>query len=146
MSTPNFKSYIKAVYERCLGCQLYHPEIWLSWAKFELDFSGVHEARTIYREAIDIVPKVALLRIAFAELEERQQNYDSTREILRSAFAQVPSGLTFALYQRFVRRRDGISAARKLFSDTFALRQEKKIGNEVRKFFPLKPPKKIIFE
>lgn len=131
LAPQNFKSNMKAIYEKCLSCHLFHPEIWLSIAKFELDFSGILEARTVYREAIDIIPKVALIRIAFAELEERQRNYDSTKEILKAAFNQVPSGLTFALYQRFIRRREGILAARKLFGDSLPLRQDKKIGHEV---------------
>jgi hypothetical protein len=38
----------------------------------------------------------------------------------------------FAVKQRFIRRRDGIVAARQFFSDTLPMRLDKKLGYEVR--------------
>lgn len=80
---------IRMVYDQCLCCFRYNPEIWLSLAQFErevasraadgtsivapdaaADDKAVASARAVYVEAIDANPSVMLLRSALAELEE----------------------------------------------------------------------------
>lgn len=95
MSGPDYlnpESYapmIRMVYDQCLCCFRYNPEIWLSLAQFERDLPGraadgtgvaapsaeavdkaVAAARLVYLEAVDANPSVTLLRSALAELEE----------------------------------------------------------------------------
>jgi tetratricopeptide (TPR) repeat protein len=120
------------IYEQCLSCFTRHPEIWISFANYELEVSGILAARAIYHEAIDMIPKSALLRFAYAEIEEKQGNYDQAEQVIRAAFTNIPSGFTFSVLQRYIRRRDGKQAARKLFSDTYVLRQDKNLAFEVR--------------
>jgi hypothetical protein len=74
---------------------------------------------------------VALLRLAYAELEEKLGNLDLANDILRGCFQAIPAGFTFSVLQRFVRRREGVTAARKLFSETLPLRQDKALAFEV---------------
>ncbi len=48
---------------------------------------------------------------------------DAAKEVLRVTFEQNPGGATFAMFQRFLRRNLGITAARRVFSETHAMRQ-----------------------
>lgn len=119
------------IYDQCISCFLRHPEIWINLANFELESSGPSEARAIFREAIEHIPKIVMLRLAFAEFEEKLGNNDAVYDILMKAFHQIPCGFTFSVLQRFIRRREGVSAARKLFSETYLLRQDKALAFEV---------------
>jgi len=127
---------LQMVYDQCLCCLRFHPEIWLSLAKFKIKegggLKGMAAARTVMNEAISVLPGVALLRVAYSEFEEQWGSPDTARKILDEAFAQLPCGLLFAVKQRFIRRRDGIVAARQFFSDTLPMRLDKKLGYEVR--------------
>lgn len=116
---------------------MHHPEVWISIAKFEFHNDGVSKARSVYHDAIEIIPKVSFLRICLAELEERYGFIENAKEVLKAAFHDISGGFTFMVYQRFIRRKEGANAARKVFSDTLHLRQQdKKIGLEVPlKFF-----------
>jgi hypothetical protein len=132
LPTPQFVASVRMIFDQCLCCLMYHPEVWLSYSRFEAQQNaGIIEARTILRDSISIIPKASFLRIALAELEEQQGNFDAAREVLRSAFQSLPSGFTFSVLQRFIRRRDGMHAARKCFSETAQLRRDKKLGSEV---------------
>ena len=101
-------------------------------ARFEMYFcNNSMQARTVYRNAIDTIPSIAYLRIALSELEESQKKVSDAKETLRLAFEKIPSGLTFAVYQRFLRRYEGMDEARKLFSETHFLRSDHTLGMEV---------------
>ncbi len=77
-------------------------------------------------------PKVAMLRISLAELEEMQENYDNAKETYKTMFNSIPCGFTFGVLQRYIRRKDGINEARNFFNETFSLRQQdKKLAYEV---------------
>ena len=130
------KAYMRMIYDQCLCCLRLHPEVWMGLARFEAaQTSGVddriNEARNVYREAIEIIPNVSFLHISYAEFEEINKNIDTAREILRSFFDKMPSAFTFAVYQRFVRRHDGLLAARKLFNDTLPQRLDNNFGFEI---------------
>jgi hypothetical protein len=47
---------------------------------------------------------------------------DAAKEVLRVTFEQNPSGATFSMFQRFIRRTLGIAAARRMFSETHSMR------------------------
>lgn len=135
LSSENLKGAMQMVYEQCLCCMRFHPEVWLSLAKFKMGVGqagSIEEARAVFDEAIETLPNVAFLRIAYSEVEEHHGSMDKARDILDAAFGHLPSGLTFSVLQRFTRRRDGIVAARKFFSDTLPMRIDKKLGYEVR--------------
>lgn len=92
---------------------------------------GLAEAKAVLREALDCNAQVASLRIALAELEEEGGDVDAAKDTLRAAFAAMPSGFTFSVMQRLVRRTEGIVAARKCFSDTMSLRCDGSLDHEV---------------
>lgn len=124
LNTDQHNTMMKLVFEQCLCCMLHHPEVWMTYARFQQQLGGVTEARRVYREAIETVPEVVSLRLALAELEECQGSKDMSRMILKTAFDKIPCGFSFSALQRYIRRRDGISGARKLFSDTIVIRKD----------------------
>jgi hypothetical protein len=134
LSTDIHRQYIEMIYDQCLCCFSLHPEIWMGLARFHNQYSGLSEARNVYREAIEALPDSLFLRISFSELEESCKNIELAKEILYNAFDKIPCSLTFSVLQRFIRRNDGVMTARKLFSDTLSLRNEYNLGLEVMKF------------
>jgi len=96
--------------------------------------AGPADARAVFRDAVEVIPDVALLRVAFSEFEERLGNLEAARSLLKATFQQLPSAFSFSSFQRFVRRQDGKVAARCCFSDTASLRQEQVLNYEV---FPI---------
>lgn len=148
LSPEAFKSAMQMLYDQCLCCMRFHPEVWLSLAWFHASVggggvgartsaiggksSGIVEARAVLNEAIETIPASALLRVSFSEIEEQHGSIDNARKILNVAFDHMPNGFVFAVRQRFIRRRDGLVAGRKCFSDTLSMRLDKKIGFEVR--------------
>jgi len=143
LSPDAFKSAMQLAYEQCLCCMRFHPEVWISLAKFKVagvagsgssrqrGGEGVSEARKVLIEAIETLPNVALLRVAYSEIEEHYGSVDNARKILDSAFEALPCGLLFAVRQRFIRRREGLLVARQCFSETLAMRLDKRLGYEV---------------
>ena len=131
------KQLMTLVFEQCLCCFRHHPEVWLSYCKYtrsylkELHHANVLILRGMYREAIGTIPYCALLRIAWAEMEEEAGNMEISRDILRVCYEFVPSALTFSVLQRHIRRKEGKTAARKCFSETLPLRLERKLPIEV---------------
>ena len=126
-------SMMKMIYEMCLCCFRHHAEVWLSYANYlsSNDDGSMEEAKGVLREAVDTIPSVTILRFALAEMEELSGSVEGARSVLMAAYEQHPSGLSFGIFQRFVRRHDGFIAARKLFSDTQHLRQEKRVGFDI---------------
>ena len=114
---------MKFIFGQCLCCLLHHTEVWMTYAKFRQTTDGIVDARNIYMEAIEIIPDVVSLRLALAELEESNGNDESSKIVLKIAYERIPCAFTFSALQRFIRRRDGVTAARKLFSDTLAIRK-----------------------
>lgn len=66
-----------------------------------------------------------------AEFEEQHSSIDNATNVLRTAFETVPCAFTFAALQRLIRRKDGKIAARKLFSETMAMRADGTLGYDV---------------
>ena len=124
LSTEQHQAFMKMIYEQCLCCLLFHPEVWMGYARLQQESEGAAIARQVYQEAIEIVPDIVALRVALAELEEAEGNNDAAKAALKAAFDKLPSAFTFATLQRFVRRKETIAAARKIFTDTLLLRRD----------------------
>ena len=124
LGTDQHNSLMNFVFEQCLCSLMHHTEVWMTYAKFRQTIDGIVEARNVYSEAINIIPDVVSLRLALAELEECNGNTESTKIVLRTAFERIPCAFTFSALQRFIRRREGVTAGRKLFSDTLAVRKD----------------------
>ena len=96
------------------------------------------ESKNILAQAIQILPHIAILRIALAEYDEKAyyfiltHNTNSTtttsmaeksidnissgkllvaKNILKETYEELPSSLTFSVYQKFIRRHEGECSA-----------------------------------
>ena len=114
------RDYMLMLYDRCLCCFRQHPEVWISLAQYEQRTRGVSEARVVFREAMEVLPGSETLRVANADMEEQHGTLDNAKEILKTAFASLPSSFIFAAYQAFLRRNEGVAAARRAFSEYIA--------------------------
>ncbi len=111
--TPDIhRNMMLMLFDQCLCCFLFHPEVWISLAKFT---TGYTEISAVYKSAIEIIPNSVYLRIALSEHEEINNKLNDAKETLKVAFEKMPSAVTFSVYQKFVRRHESIDAARKLF-------------------------------
>jgi len=125
------RQFFDFLFDRFLACFFLHPEAWMMLSRCELTFFSAVNARNALKEAILVIPNTPTLWLALSELEEKNGDVESAADILRLCFEQIPNSFTFSLLQKFIRRRDGKVAARKLFSDTILLRDEGVLGLEV---------------
>ncbi len=137
--TSAFQKNMCCHFEQCLAALGRHPEIWLAYAKFwafdsasPTDVGGkaalVSAAQEIYARAIEEIPHSVLLRLASAELEETEGSPTAARRLYERAFRDLPGATTFSAYQRYLRRTMGMLAARRLFTEAVAERDDKKQG------------------
>ena len=146
---------MRCTYERALCCLRHHPEIWTAYAKYELGpavplmstgarvdkaapsratpstIEPSRIAKSILKEGIECNKNSCLLRFALAELEEEMGCMDDVLVTLREAVSEIPCGLTFSVYERFVRRTQGITSARRCLSETIELRADGSFNHEV---------------
>ncbi len=88
--------------------------------------------RKIYKDAMKYLPNSSLLRIALAEYEENiSENPIIATSIYKETFDLLPSGLSFHVYLKHLRRYYGIITARKFFSSTYNMRNDFKMGYEI---------------
>ena len=69
---------------------------------------------------MEVIPWSELLRVANADMEEQHGTLENARELLRASFASMSTSFVFSAYQAFLRRNDGIVAARRAFSEYIA--------------------------
>jgi hypothetical protein len=131
MPVESHRSMMNMLFDRCLCCFRYHGEVWISRSRYEQSVTGAVEARNILREAVEVNPEQCILRVALAELEEQCGNLEAAHAVYRSAFDSYPTPYIFAVFQRFLRRRNGKIAARNLFAETAQLRLSGLLGHEV---------------
>lgn len=118
------RQFLLVAHDQFLSCFRLHPEAWVAHAHFGLAALGADAALATLREAVEVLPASELVRIALADAEEERGCAEGAREVLRAALRALPSGLMFAAYQRFLRRVDGVVAARRLFSECLAQGRE----------------------
>ena len=121
-------NHMQLVFDQCLCVLRFYPEIWLSYADYlytsRSGVSAADSARAILNEAIEVLPQAACLHVAIAELEEREEKIEDARHSLNNLFLKQPSAFSFSVLQRFIRRIDGVQAARDLFQSTFTARMD----------------------
>lgn len=87
-------------------------------------------ARTT-QNAVEVLPDSGMIRLFYAEFEERLDNLTGAENILRSFFQSFPSAISFNMLERFLWRTAGKIAARKFFSSTLQLRKSGQLSYHV---------------
>ncbi|XP_020086352.1 cleavage stimulation factor subunit 77 isoform X3 [Ananas comosus] len=106
-------------YEQCLMYLYHYPDIWYDYATWHAKTGSVDSAVKVFQRALKALPDSELLRYAYAELEESRGAIQSAKKIYESLLANSVNvtSLTHIQFIRFLRRTEGIEAAKKYFLD-----------------------------
>lgn len=130
LSEVSLRAVMDFTFDKLLSNFFFYPEVWIMASKYQSQYYSKDDARNILNEGLNHIPNVPTLWMALAQFEEECGNYNSALDVLRGCFERNPSSFSFALLQQYVRRKEGKNAARRLFSDTVALREEGILGIE----------------
>ncbi|KAM0883965.1 hypothetical protein ACQ4PT_031294 [Festuca glaucescens] len=108
---------ITFTYEQCLMYLYHHPDVWYDYATWHAKNGSTDSAIKIFQRAVKALPGSEVLKYAFAELEESIGAIQPAKTIYESLVAENASMTSLAHIQfiRFLRRTEGIEAARKYF-------------------------------
>ncbi|KAI3893352.1 hypothetical protein MKW92_012288 [Papaver armeniacum] len=106
-------------YEQCLMYLYYYPDVWYDYATWHADNGSMDLAVKVYQKALKVLPDSELLKYAYAELEESRGEIQPAKKIYESLLGDGvnASALAHIQFIRFLRRTEGIEAARKYFVD-----------------------------
>ncbi|XP_060960372.1 cleavage stimulation factor subunit 77 [Cannabis sativa] len=110
---------ITFTYEQCL-MYLYHcPDIWYEYATWHAKCGALDSAVKVFQRALKALPDSEMLRYAYAELEESRGAIPSAKKIYEIFLGDEANATALAHIQfiRFLRRTEGVEAARKYFLD-----------------------------
>lgn len=126
LNADQHRPFMRMLHQQCLTCFFRHAEVWMSFAHFELAQNEVNDrldkVRTVLREGLIAIPGNTMLVMQLAEIEDLDGAFESSTRLYRDLFHHRPAGFTFAVYQRYIRKRLGLNAARRVFSETRPLR------------------------
>mmetsp|Transcript_5450 Transcript_5450/g.7210 ORF Transcript_5450/g.7210 Transcript_5450/m.7210 type:complete len:693 (+) Transcript_5450:163-2241(+) len=125
VSASLLKKRVRFVYTQALSVLQFYPEIWYDFSMFEASGNDPMSAEAVFDRALSTLPYCMLLSFAACDTYERHGNFNKARNIYEGLLKTVAKDespnkgerLTsvYVQYQRFLRRVDGINAARQLF-------------------------------
>ncbi|CAN4113071.1 unnamed protein product [Withania somnifera] len=106
-------------YEQCLMYLYHYPDIWYEYATWHAKAGSVDSAIKVFQRALKALPDSEMLRYAYAELEESRGAIQAAKKVYESLLGDGSnaSGLSHIQFIRFLRRNEGVEAARKYFVD-----------------------------
>lgn len=106
-------------YEQCLMYLYHYPDIWYDYATWHARSGFVDSAVKVYQRALKALPDSEMLKYAYAELEESRGVVHSAKKIYESLLGDGvnATALSHIQFIRFLRRTEGVEAARKYFLD-----------------------------
>lgn len=110
---------ITFTYEQSLMYLYHYPDLWYDYASWHANSGSLESAIKIFQRALKALPDSELLKYAFAELEESRGSIQPAKRIYESLLVNNPNATSLAHIQfiRFLRRNEGVEAARKYFLD-----------------------------
>lgn len=108
---------ITFTYEQCLMYLYHYPDIWYDYATWHAKNGSLDSAANVFQRALKALPDSDLLKYAFAELEESRGGIQPAKKIYESLVGNNATATSLAHIQfiRFLRRTEGVEAARKYF-------------------------------
>ncbi|PON91041.1 N-terminal acetyltransferase A, auxiliary subunit [Trema orientale] len=121
LAVPPTGSY-KAIFCSSVVCLMYlyhYPDIWYEYATWHAKCGSIDSAIKVFQRALKALPDSEMLRYAYAELEESRGAIPSAKKIYESFLGDSANATALAHIQfiRFLRRNEGVEAARKYFLD-----------------------------
>lgn len=106
-------------YEQCLMYLYHYPDIWYDYATWHAKSGSVDSAVKVYQRALKALPDSEMLKYAYAELEESRGAVQPAKKIYESLLGDGvnANALSHIQFNRFLRRTEGVEAARKYFLD-----------------------------
>ncbi|XP_078438100.1 tetratricopeptide repeat (TPR)-like superfamily protein isoform X2 [Wolffia australiana] len=145
---------ITFTYEQCLMYLYHYPDIWYDYATWHTKSGSVDSAVKLFQRALKALPESESLRYGYAELEESRGAVQSAKKIYENLLTcKSDSPMLAAIqYIRFLRRTEGVEAARKYFLEVrklpectyhayvayammeFCLNKDSKVANNIFEF------------
>ncbi|XP_051131496.1 cleavage stimulation factor subunit 77 isoform X2 [Andrographis paniculata] len=106
-------------YEQCLMYLYHYPDIWYDYAMWHAKSGSRDSAIKIFQRALKALPESDILKYAYAELEESHGAIQAAKKVYESFFGDAVKATALSQIQfiRFLRRTEGVEAARKYFLD-----------------------------
>ncbi|KAG5249142.1 suppressor of forked family protein [Salix suchowensis] len=106
-------------HEQCLMYLYHYPDVWYDYATWHAKSGSIDAAIKVFQRALKALPDSETLKYAYAELEESRGAIQPARKIYESLLGDGVSATALAHIQfiRFLRRNEGVEAARKYFLD-----------------------------
>uniref|UniRef100_A0A2C9ULU6 Suppressor of forked domain-containing protein n=1 Tax=Manihot esculenta TaxID=3983 RepID=A0A2C9ULU6_MANES len=106
-------------YEQCLMYLYHYPDIWYDYATWHAKSGSIDAAIKVFQRALKALPDSEMLKYAYAELEESRGAILPAKKIYESLLGDGVNTTALAHIQfiRFLRRNEGVEAARKYFLD-----------------------------
>ncbi|PSS29415.1 Cleavage stimulation factor subunit like [Actinidia chinensis var. chinensis] len=116
-SMPN--NFLIFVHFQCLMYLYHYPDIWYDYATWHAKSGSVDSAIKVFHRALKALPDSEVLKYAFAELEESRGAIQPAKKVYESLLGDGvnATALSHIQYIRFLRRTEGVEAARKYFLD-----------------------------
>ncbi|KAL1811942.1 hypothetical protein ACET3Z_022007 [Daucus carota] len=104
-------------YDQCLMYLYHYPDIWYDYATWHAKSGSVESAIKVFHRALKALPDSELLRYAYAELEESRGSIQPAKKTYESLLkdAANTTALSHIQFIRFLRRTEGVEAARRYF-------------------------------
>ncbi|XP_034214549.1 cleavage stimulation factor subunit 77 isoform X3 [Prunus dulcis] len=106
-------------YEQCLMHLYHYPDLWYDYAMWHAKSGSIDAAIKVFQRSLKALPDSEMLRYAYGELEESRGAIQPTKKIYESLLGDGVNTTALAHIQfiRFLRRTEGVEAARKYFLD-----------------------------
>ncbi|XP_021822483.1 cleavage stimulation factor subunit 77 isoform X3 [Prunus avium] len=106
-------------YEQCLMYLYHYPDLWYDYAMWHAKSGSIDAAIKVFQRSLKARPDSEMLRYAYGELEESRGAIQPTKKIYESLLGDGVNTTALAHIQfiRFLRRTEGVEAARKYFLD-----------------------------
>lgn len=106
-------------YEQCLMYLYHYPDIWYDYATWHVRNGSVDSAIKVFQRALKALPDSEVLRYAYAELEECRGGIQASKKIYENLLrnSSTATALGYIQFLRFIRRTEGVEAARKFFTE-----------------------------
>ncbi|KAK6143519.1 hypothetical protein DH2020_023867 [Rehmannia glutinosa] len=110
---------IAFAYEQCLMYLYHYPDIWYDYATWHAKGGSRDSAIKVFQRALKALPDSEMLKYAYAELEESHGAAQAAKKVYESLVGDGvnATALSHIQFIRFLRRTEGVEAARRYFLD-----------------------------
>jgi hypothetical protein len=130
LTSSDLNHRIRSIFKEMASTLTQHIEVWHMWSSWEILLAKPSTVTTeeiptavdsmlpgdgVLRLGQFHIPDSTLLAYAEAEILQKEAKHDSCLAVMEALLERTPTTLGFVLYQRMVRQRKGIDAARQVF-------------------------------